>query len=223
MGKAVIFWATFVLTLLLGGYAAKLYLPAKHSRQFAVQAATKVTAAQAVSKAISAATPEDPGEVSVVGPLAVWLREADPKQDQESIAESEPQPMDHVVLAPPMPEKYLRAQFQLKKSAQFRFVIPPHILGPKLHGSFQSFVKRGVSTAVRPANINLALMNAQQFDDFIHKRASEASFELQSSQQDVDFALPGVHDQPQEYHLVFTDPAARPNLFVRADFVVEAE
>jgi len=39
----------------------------------------------------------------------------------------------------------------------------------------------------------------------------------------VDFALPGVHEQPQEYHLMFSGDVVRKNLFVRADFVVEAE
>jgi len=132
--------------------------------------------------------------------------------------------MDHVSTAPLLADKYLRADFGLKKSAQFTFVIPPHTVNPRLHGNFQSFVRhRGPDTSKDAASIDLLLMNAQQFDDFVHGRAADATFELESSNHSVDFLLPASHNQPEEYHLIFRNHAVRTNLFVKADFAVNAE
>lgn len=131
--------------------------------------------------------------------------------------------MDHVSAAAPLADKYLRANFPLKKSAQFTFVIPPHTVNPRLHGSFQSSLVHSGSDNEKGADIELMLLNAQQYDDFIHGRPGDSTFELQSSSQTVDYLLPAAHDQPQEYHLVFRDPAARAKLFVKAEFAVNAE
>lgn len=174
---------------------------------------------------ITAATPEDTGQVSVVGPLAVWVNAASPAQPTETkrIWSGPLQPMDHASSAPPVAAKYLRATFPLKKSAQFTFVIPPHTVSPRLHGSFQSSLRDRASDDANEARIELMLMSAQQYDDFIHGHPCDSTFELQSSSHTVDFLLPAAHDQPQEYHLVFRDPAERLNLFVRAEFTVNTE
>jgi hypothetical protein len=226
LSRTIALWATSVLTLLLCGFAGKLYFPAK---RVGTKAAPRV---EFSAPALKAATPEDPGEASVVGPLAVWMRESDAAKEQQSSAAFEvpqtsiaPQKMDHVFAAPADPERYLSATFPLKKAAQFTFVIPPHTVSPRLKGSFRSFVKHtGDDPSGQPADIDLVLMNAQQFDDFVHHRSAEATFELESSSsRTVEFLLPSAHDQPQEYHLVFRDHSIRTNLFVKADFVVNAD
>lgn len=74
-----------------------------------------------------------------------------------------------------------------------------------------------------PAKQPMHAAAAQQFEDFIHGRPGESTFELQSSSHTVDFLLPAAHDRPQEYHLVFRNPAERAMLFVQADFSVNAE
>jgi len=221
-------WVGSLLTLFLFAYAAKQYYPAKQPLQVAAQAVSIAKLAQAKAQPqdseIKTATPEDPGDVSVVGPLAVWMHEANPLQTEPARVWSGPlQPMDHASTAAPLADKYLQANFPLKKSAQFTFVIPPHTVSPRLHGSFQSSIGHSGSDSAKDADIELMLLNAQQYDDFIHGRPGDSTFEVESSSQTVDFLLPAAHDQPQEYHLVFRDPAARPKLFVKADFAVNAE
>jgi hypothetical protein len=216
------FWATSLLTLLMCAYAGINYFTAKKPGLHAIGTAIPAPA-QSGEEQLTAATPEDPGEVSVVGPLAVWMEAKNPQAKKKPATPWQAQPMDHIFADAEMPQKHLHAKFALNKSAQFRFVIPPHIITPKLEGSFRAFVKNGDGRPGRAADIDLVLMNAQQFDDFIHGRDFETSFVLESSEHAVEFALPGAHDQPQEYHLVFRDPALRANLFVVADFTVEAE
>jgi hypothetical protein len=220
-------WVTSVLTLFVFAYEAKIFYSARKPMQVAAQAVSAAKLAQAKVEQVTetqTATPEDPGEVSVMGPLAVWMREANPLQTEPARVWSGPlQPMDHVSAAAPLADKYLRANFPLKKSAQFTFVIPPHTVSPRLHGSFQSSIRHSGSDNAKDAGIELILLNAEQFDDFIHGRPGDSTFELQSSSHTVDFLLPAAHDKPQEYHLVFRDPAARAKLFVKADFAVNAE
>jgi len=216
-GKAV-FWATSLL--LASVYVGMDYYPAKRPQRTARVATSALTRAEIN---ITAATPEDPGEVSVAGPLAVWMP-GTAEVEIKSATQSKAQPMDHVFADAEMPQEYLRAQFALKKSAQFRFVIPPHIVRPRLQGSFRSFVRHGDGDrSGRPASIDVLLMNAQQFDDFVNDRPTETTLEVQSADHAVDFALPGSYDEPQEYHLVFRDPTLRANLIVMADFTVDAD
>lgn len=221
-------WVTSLLSLFFCAYAAKLYYPAKQPMQAAAQAVSIAKLAQAKTEPqeteIKAPTPEDPGDVTVVGPLAVWMHEADPKQKEPSRVWSGPlQPMDHASAAAPLADKYLRANFLLKKSAQFTFVIPPHTVSPRLHGSFESSIRHSASDNPKDADIELMLLNAQQYDDFIHGRPGDSTFEVDAASQNVDFLLPAAHERPQEYHLVFRDPRARARLFVKADFSVNAE
>jgi hypothetical protein len=218
------FWVTSLLTLLVCAYGGREYYPAKKPPLRAVSTALSARMKPNPSE-ITAAAPEDPGEVNVVGPLAVWMQEANAAEAKKKPATPwQAQPMDHIFADAEMPKKYLRANFALNKSAQFRFVIPPHIVTARLQGSFRAFVRHGDNDhSGRTASIDLLLMNAQQFDDFVRGRAAEATFELESADHEVDFALPGAHDQPEEYHLVFRDPALRANLFVTADFTVNAE
>jgi hypothetical protein len=221
-------WVTSVLTLLVFAYEAKLFYPAKRPMQMAAEAISVAKQAQAKLERdieTTAATPEDPGAVSVAGPLAVWMNEANPGQPNEPkrVWSGPLQPMDHASSTAPLADKYLRATFPLKKSAQFTFVIPPHTVSPRLHGSFQSSLRHSASDDPKEAQIELMLLSAQQYDDFIHGRPGDSTFELQSSSHTVDFLLPAAHDQPQEYHLVFRDPAERPKLFVKAEFAVNAE
>jgi hypothetical protein len=221
-------WISSVLTLFFFAYAAKVYYPGKQPMQAAAQAVSIAKLAQAKAESrdteTKAATPEDPGDATLVGPLAVWMREANPApQSEPARVWSGPlQPMDHASSAAPLADKYLRANFPLQKSAQFTFVIPPHTVSPRLHGNFRSSIRHAGSD-VKAAEVELMLLNAQQYDDFIHGRAADAAFELESSNHTVDFLLPPSHNQPEEYHLVFRDHAIRTNLFVKADFAVNAE
>jgi len=222
VNRSLLVWSASAVTLALVGYVAKTHYVVKPAAQLAIEAATKIAAGHSLSNEDTTASPEDASQVDIVGPLAVWIRESSPAESEaEQKSAWKAQPMDHIVARYPMPEKYLRTQFRLNKSVQFRFVLPPHTVNTKLHGSFRSFVRRSESD--HPVRITLSLMDAQQFEDLVHGRATESSFELQSSHHTVDFALPGVHEQPQEYHLIFSDNAASAKLFVRADFVVEAE
>lgn len=224
MIRSLFIWGTLAVTLVLAGYVAKAYYQARPAAQLVIQAAKKVAAGASLENEVTGSSEEESDQGSVVGSLAVWIRDTS-RADSGSTTNPawQPQPMDHVVARNPMPEKYLRADFQLNRAVQFRFVLPPHTVNVKLHGNFRSFVRRSGSADDVPFRVSLSLMNAQQFENLVHGRATEPSFELQSSNHTVDFALPGVHEQPEEYHLIFSDDVTRANLFVRANFVVEAE
>jgi hypothetical protein len=222
--RSLLVWGTSAVTLVFMGYAAKAYFPAKSAAQLAIQAATKVAAGHSLASDSTTGSSENADQVSIVGPLAVWIRDANPAESGATANSTwKAQPMDHIVARSPMPEKYLRAEFRLNKFAHFRFILPPHTMNAKLHGNFRSFVRRDGSAADVPFRITLSLMDAQQFEGILRRRATEPCFELQSSNHTIDFALPGVHEQPQEYHLVFSDDAGSGKLFVKANFVVEAE
>jgi hypothetical protein len=217
-----LFWATSLLPFLMCAYAGVKYFQPSAPALSSIDAALP-TSTQKGNEPVTAATPEDPGEVSLIGPLAVWMKGNTENANQKTVTPWQAQPMDHIFADAEMPQKYLHAKFALSKSAQFRFVIPPHIITPKLEGNFRTFSRSGIHGSGRAANIELVLMNAGQFEDFIHDRDFETSFKIESCEHHVEFAIPGTHDQPEEYHLVFRNPTPKVNLFVAADFTVEAE
>lgn len=136
--------------------------------------------------------------------------------------------IDHIVVSPPKPPKtVVHKTFQVKKYEAFDFVVPAHTITPKLEGSFQSFVKSNSENIVsnETADVDLLLLNEQEFDDFAHGKQGTATYTADPSHsQAVEVALASTVDQPRTYYLVFRNPpgGARTK-FVKADFTASFE
>jgi hypothetical protein len=211
-----------VVLFLVWGCSKKTSLPAE--RQLKADHPEKIES----DEQVKAATPEDPGPIAtVVTPLAILKGPAKPvptKLEAEELTR-EPQPTDHpVYLHSEKSKKLLHSVFSVNKYAQFVFVIPPHQGYARLHGDFRSFTKRGDldSTSDKTADVDLMLLNEQEFNDFQHGRLSSATYEIDPAHnQMVDWGIPSSYDQPQQYHLVFSNSDGGPRTkFVKADFTV---
>jgi len=138
----------------------------------------------------------------------------------------EPQSGDHVALDDAAAATQLvHSVFPVENYRQFTFVIPPHQMRPKLHGDFQSFTnKNDPNSSSDAANVDVLLLDDQQLDDFVHGRAGETTYQLESSHsQTIDYAVPGTRDDPRQYHLVFQASSGGSKIFVKADFRVTFE
>ena len=189
--------------------------------------ADPIQEAKAEEPEIKAATPEDPGlTAAVVAPLSVLKAQAKPQPTKlEAELTREPLSVDHpVYLLSKEPRNFLHTVFSVKKYAQFAFVVPPHQGHPTLRGDFRSFTKRDDpdSTSDKTADVDLMLLNEQEFNEFRHGRLETATYELDPGHnQTVDWGVPASFDQPQQYHLVFSNSAGGTGIkFVKADFTV---
>jgi hypothetical protein len=125
----------------------------------------------------------------------------------------------------PAPRNFLHKQFTVTNYSEFAFTVPRHSVNPTLRGNFRAFTKGSSgSTSSKPADIDLMLMNEQEFDDFVRGRPGDVTYEADSSHnQEVNYAIPPTHDQAQTYHLVFQNSSRQRITFVEADFTVSFE
>jgi hypothetical protein len=178
---------------------------------------------------IKAAIPEDPGPaVTVVGPMTIWEQEAESIQAQRQDAlRRQLHPADRLVYVEAKPEHFLHRVFSLSDHTQFSFVIPPHQANTRLRGTFRSFTKRNDpdSTSDRTADVDLLLLNEQEFNEFQHGQPQSVTYELDSSHnQLVDWRVPMTYGEPQTYHLIFGNSEGGARIkFVEADFTVSFE
>ena len=170
---------------------------------------------------------QDPDKkVAVVGPLAQWMQ--DGKQEQAPAPEDrpvpKPHPSDHIAESPVgTSSAIVRKTFAVSAPAKFSFEIPPHAASPQLHGTFRSFVRQaGVQSNDESADIDLLLMNGEQYADFQRGQPADTVYFVDSSHdQDVSFGLPATLDHPMRYYLVFRNSASSPaKKVVQADFQV---
>jgi hypothetical protein len=184
---------------------------------------------------IKAATPEDPGPiVTVVGPLAEWTKNQKPTSAKsgsagpEHFVSREPQKIDHIALAQGAKSRnFLHSVFTVNTSAQFVFEVPPHTLNPRLNGTFKSYTDRSApdSSSNETANIDVMLLNEQEYDDFKRGRLGNATYDLDASHyQNVGWRVPSTLENAQKYHLVFSNlPGGAKTKFVKADFTISFE
>jgi hypothetical protein len=120
------------------------------------------------------------------------------------------------------PKNFLHQTFQVQGYKAFEIVVPPHAARPRMHGTFQSFVINDTGSMVsnESANLDLVLLNEEEFAEFHTGRQGTATYTLDPSyDQMVDFALASTLDQPRTYYLVFRNPPGGPKVkFVKADF-----
>jgi hypothetical protein len=132
-------------------------------------------------------------------------------------------PVDHLVsLKPAEPKNVVHGVFSVNKYAQFAFVVPAHQAIPRLQGDYRSFTKRHDpdSSSDATADVALMLLNEQEFNDFVQGHGGSTTYELTPAHdQTVDWRVPNTFDQPQQYHLVFSNSEGGPKTkFVKADF-----
>lgn len=216
-------WLLVIVLLALGCGCSK-----KGSTQAHDPNAGQTQGVKAEEPDIKAATPEDPGPIAtVVQPLAILQGRAKgfPTKPEAEDAKAELLPVDHpVYLKPEEPRNLVHKVFSVNKYTQFAFVVPPHQGHARVHGDFQSFTKREApdSTSDKTADVDLMLLNDQEFNDFQHGQMESATRELDPAHnQMVDWSVPPSYDEPQQYHLVFSnsDGTTGPK-FVKADFTV---
>jgi hypothetical protein len=151
--------------------------------------------------------------------LCSCSRKANPPEEPQT------PPVDHLMHRSSEESKsVVHAVFSVSKYEQFAFVVPPHQAYPRLHGDFRSFTKRRDpdSSSDQTADVGLMLLNEQEFNDFLQIRSGSTTYQLDPAHdQTVDWRVPITYDQPQQYHLVFSNSDGGPKTkFVKADFTL---
>jgi hypothetical protein len=146
------------------------------------------------------------------------------------VAEGQDRPatVDHIVASKPQPpNNFLHKTFTVRTDAEFAFTVPAHIVKPVLQGSFVSFAKNksGDLLSNRSADVDVLLLNDQEFNDFSQSKQGTATYTLEPSYgQSVAYRILGTIGDPQTYHLIFRNsPGGAPSKLVKADFTVSFE
>jgi len=163
----------------------------------------------------------------VVSPLAALMAKADGSQTtgDEPTRPWKAHANDHIAPSPVgTGTAIVHKTFAVASTAQFLFEVPPHAASPQLHGTYHSFAKNsGVQSGDETGDIDLLLMNDQQYTDFLSGRPADVVYSVDSSHdQDVSLGLPATQDLPVRYYLVFRNSPSSPGKkVVQADFRVD--
>ena len=181
-----------------------------------------------------AEAPEAQKLVTMTGPLANYMAHQEgssPSPEAQAQVETleelpaRPVAFDHVggsVVGSSV--RILNRTFRVRSAVQVTFEVPAHAATPRLRGHYESFFKQsGGQAGNTDADIELLVLNEQQFADFLNKRAGEATFSADDSYaQEVNTSLPPTIGQPEKYHLIFRNNSRGPEKkFVQADFRME--
>jgi hypothetical protein len=136
--------------------------------------------------------------------------------------------VDHIVVSKPQASNnLLHKTFAVKTYEAFGFTVPAHMVKPVLHGSFESFAKNktGDLLSSASADVDLLILNDQEFDDFSRGKQGSATYAVDPSHsQTVTYAVPATVGEAQNYHLVFRNsPGGARSKLVKADFTVRFE
>ncbi len=180
------------------------------------------------------ATPDQAPVTTIVSPLEALMgkvatpQTADPQTaetDQEPARPWKPHPSDHIAPSPVGTSTLIvHKTFAVTSTVKFPFEVPPHAASPQLHGTYHSFAKNsGAQSADENGDIDLLLINEQQYADFLNGNPADAVYSVDSSHdQDVSLGLPATLDQPVRYYLVFRNSFTRAGKkVVQADFRVD--
>jgi hypothetical protein len=208
--------------VLVGGYT---YYQS-HSSQL------KAKATQELQEVAPKSAPQDVVPVNtvagpVVSPLAQFMAPADNSQttEEEPRRPWKAHPNDHIAPSPVgTSTSIVRKTFAVASSAKFLFEVPAHAASPQFHGTYHSFAKvSGIQSDDENGDVDLLLMNDQQYADFLHGNVPDVVYSVDSSHdQDVSLVLPATMDRPMQYYLVFRNSSARAGKkVVQADFQVD--
>ena len=168
---------------------------------------------------------QDSKTAAVVGALAQWMQNQKQEQAPEERRVVKPHALDHIAESPVGTNAVIVSKtFAVSAPAKFSFEIPPHAASPQLHGTFRSFVRQaGIQSSDESADVDLLLMNGEQYADFLRGQPADTVYSVDSSHdQDVSFGLPSTLDRPAQYYLVFRNStSSAPKKLVQADFKVD--
>jgi hypothetical protein len=170
--------------------------------------------------------PEAGQYVKVNGPLANWMDKINPwHKTPEAVASSAPHVSEHIASSPVgTSSAIVHKTFAITSAAKFTFEVPPHAASPQLNGSYRSFMQQsGTQSSDESADVDLLLMNAEQYGEFAAGHPADVVYSVDSShEQDVSFVLAATFDQPARYYLVFRNSSGHPGKkVVQADFRVD--
>ena len=155
----------------------------------------------------------------VVGVVAGALTGCSRKPKQEAI-----NPLDRVDNSKFKPRNFLHKTFPLKAYVPFAVTVPPHIVIPRIHGTFESFVSQGEDRQSDDStDISFLLMSADQYAEYAHgNRQAMALYTVESSHDhEVQFLLPPTKDESVKYYVVFVNlPTGKEGKMVEADFTL---
>jgi hypothetical protein len=141
--------------------------------------------------------------------------------------QSEEKPVDYnAQLLPvrPEPNHFLRKTFQVKRTVQFSFVVPPHVATPHLQGTFTSFVPRPGDEPLSDdtTNVEFLLLDPDQYAEFSHGDYNGTALYSAgpTHSTEVDYSLSPTGDQPATYYVIFRSSSGAPVKSVKADFTV---
>lgn len=169
---------------------------------------------------------QDPNKaVGTIGALAQWMQNQKQEQAPEDRLVRKPHPSDHIAESPVgTSSAIVKKTFAVSAPAKFSFEIPAHAASPQLHGTFRSFVRQaGNQPSDEDADVDLLLMNSEQYADFLRGQPADTVYSVDSSHdQDVTFGLPATLDHPAKYYLVFRNSSSTAaKKVVQADFQVD--
>ncbi len=149
--------------------------------------------------------------------LSGCSRQAQPKKEAVN-------PLDRVDSSKFQPTNFLHKTFAVKSFTAFAVEVPPHIVVPRIHGTFTSFVKQGEDRqSDETTDISFLLMSADQYAEYARgNRQETALYTVESSHDhEVEFILPPTRDDPVKYYVVFVNlPGGKATKMVETDFTL---
>ena len=146
------------------------------------------------------------------------------RKQQPAPKKSTVNPLDRVDNSKFQPNNFLHKTFAVKTFTSYAIAVPPHIVVPRVHGTFTSFVKDGEDRQSDDStDISFLLMSADQYAEYAHgNRQATALYTVDSSHsQEVEFLLPPTKEDAVKYYLVFANlPTGKAAKMVEADFTL---
>jgi hypothetical protein len=189
------------------------------------------TAEKLQAVAAKPAVPDQAPVTTMVSPLQVLMDTATAPQTAGTEGKEEParpwkpHPSDHVAPSPVgTSTTIVNKAFAVTSTAKFVFEVPAHAASPQLHGTYHSSAKNSAAqSGEENGDIDLLLINEQQYADFLNGNPADVVYSVDSSHdQDVSLGLPATLDKPVRYYLVFRNSSSRAGKkVVQADFQVD--
>ncbi len=157
--------------------------------------------------------------LAIIGVLATQACNQGPRQPEA------PPPGDVSQAQPAAPVRVSHGSFALKQNQEFPFEVPPHVIAPRLQGSFSSSTTGpdGSDISDEAADVELMVMTEGQHQDYVGRRSAESLDAIEPSHNHaVSIALPPTQDEPARYYAVFRRAGAGKNpIKVKADLIAD--
>ena len=200
----------------------------------------RAAATGAADRSSSEAQAPDPDDVTNIRPAAqvvsVYGNLIAPTHAPAAPANAQPIPqasprqpsaaIDHVSNPLKDPTARVHQRFAVETYRGFLFIVPPRTIHPQLHGTFRSSVAgNGAVLTGRGANIQVLLLNQQEFNNFAQGHEGSATFSNDPSEGGrIDWSLASPMFEAEKYYLIFRNsPNASSPKIIDADFTLAFE